>query len=174
MRTVALVTLGVGLGAVLRHLGGLRPRSFRRIPIRTDDLVLTGDLVVLGLLAGRSFLGALTAAGRHVAGPLADEIDGLVRRAAVQGSAAALATADGSLGPLVGVAARAVATGAPVAAAVAAFTADLRDGQRVAALAEARRLSVRLLFPLALLMLPGFVLLVAGPFVVEGLARFDL
>jgi hypothetical protein len=36
---------------------------------------------------------------------------------------------------------------------------------------RARRLPVRLLLPLALLILPGFVLLAVGPAVLQGLAR---
>jgi pilus assembly protein TadC len=71
-------------------------------------------------------------------------------------------------------AARATLTGASLVDALSALVAETRAARRAAALADARRLSVRLLFPLALLILPGFVVLVAGPVVIDGIARLDL
>jgi hypothetical protein len=47
--------------------------------------------------------------------------------------------------------------------AVASYLAELRLERRTAALEKARRLPVTLMIPLGLLILPGFVLLFAGP-----------
>jgi hypothetical protein len=97
-----------------------------------------------------------------------------MRSARVDGTAVTFASATGPLARLLALAARAVSTGAPLAAAIAAFADEARNAERARAVADARRLAVRLLFPLALLILPGFVVLVAGPVVLESLARLDL
>jgi pilus assembly protein TadC len=87
------------------------------------------------------------------------------------GTAAALAGSKGRLADLGRVAAGAAVSGAPIAAAVTAYSRTRRHADHAKALERARRLPVRLLLPLALLILPGFVLLAVGPAVLEGLAR---
>ena len=65
-------------------------------------------------------------------------------------------------------------TGAPVAAAVRAYVAEQRDADRARALAAARRLPVQLLFPLTLLVLPGFMVLTIGPALLAALERLGV
>jgi tight adherence protein C len=169
----ALVVLGLVIGTRVRTLVGSRRRLLRR-SAPPDDVALLGDLALLGLLAGMTFPAALAASAAHVAPGLAEEIHRVGRIARMEGSAAAFVRAGAPLDRLLTLAARAAITGAPMTAAVAAFTAEVRNAARARAIERARRLSVRLLFPLALLILPGFVLLVAGPFVLEGLARLEI
>jgi tight adherence protein C len=166
---VLLLAFAVGAG---RHRFVRRVR--RRGETAEDDLVLLGDLMVLGLLAGMTFTAALDACAAHVNNALGDEIKRVTRAGRLEGSATAFADTQGALAGLLTLAARAATTGAPMVAAIAGFTTEARNAQRARALENARRLSVRLLFPLALLILPGFVLLVAGPVVLDGMARFDL
>jgi hypothetical protein len=171
--TVALLAVLVAawrLGQWFRR----RPRRRRPQATTPADLALLTDLTALGLVAGLSFPSSLAEAGRHAAPPLAAAVRRIGRDARVEGSVAAYAGADGDLAPLLGLVAGAMATGAPVAAAVAGFGVQIREEQRVRAVAAARRLAVHLLFPLALLILPGFIVLIVGPVAIESLARLDL
>jgi len=59
--------------------------------------------------------------------------------------------------------------GAPVGPTLARLAADGRARLRRAALARARTLPVRLLFPLVFLVLPAFLLLTVGPVLLAGL-----
>jgi pilus assembly protein TadC len=59
-------------------------------------------------------------------------------------------------------------------AAVEAFASEQRHAEHNRSLAAARRLPVKLLLPLALLILPGFVILAVGPALARSLARLDV
>ena len=61
--------------------------------------------------------------------------------------------------------------GAPVAAALARLAEEERAALRRRAEAHARRVPVRLLFPLVFLVLPAFVLLTVVPGLAAGMAR---
>jgi hypothetical protein len=98
----------------------------------------------------------------------------VLRNAARRGLAAALSEAGGPGRRLFLILARAVATGAPLAQSVEGFVADQQAEAKAARLEEARRLPVRLMVPLALLVLPGFVLLTVGPTVLAALERLAL
>ncbi|MGI9648528.1 MAG: type II secretion system F family protein [Acidimicrobiia bacterium] len=160
-------------------MGLLRAR--RRLHIRRTivrdaaaDVGLLAELTGLGLSAGLGLSQALSAARPFVHPRLAEEVDGVLRRAAHGGLAAALAGASGHGRRLYLLAARSVVTGAPLASAMDAFVAEAAAEERSAQLEAARRLPVRLMLPLALLILPGFVLLTVGPAVLAALERFAL
>lgn len=138
------------------------------------DVPVMAELVGLGLSAGLTLSQALTAARPFVHSDLAAEVGDVLRRAARGGLGQALAAADGHGRRLYAGAARAVVTGAPLAPAVDAFVREAIAEQRAADLESARRLPVRLMLPLALLILPGFVLLTVGPTVLAALDRFVL
>jgi hypothetical protein len=135
------------------------------------DVVLLADLMALGVAAGQTVHGALSAAVPHLATPLAAEVDLLLDAMARTGAAPALVAADGRLVDLGRVTAAAVTSGAPLVAALAAHAERLRHERHTARVAAARRLPVRLLLPLALLILPGFVVLAVGPALLQALAR---
>ena len=69
---------------------------------------------------------------------------------------------------------RALLTGAPLEPAVSGYATTLRNEERSRELTAARRLPVKLLFPLALLILPGFLILTIGPAVLGSLERLGI
>jgi pilus assembly protein TadC len=90
------------------------------------------------------------------------------------GAAAALATHDGPLSGVSRALATAASSGAPAIATLQAYL-DVESHRRHAAAVEAaRKLPVRMLVPLTLLVLPGFVLVTVAPLVIDSLARLDL
>jgi tight adherence protein C len=135
------------------------------------DVTVLVELTLLGLNAGLTFSKALALGSAHVAGPLQREVQGVLRRSYRSGPAVALGTTRGRAAGLYLLAAQAAVTGAPIATAVQSFVEDRRADERAVALAAARRLPVRLLFPLALLILPGFMVLTVGPAVLSAAER---
>lgn len=168
LAVAAMPALGIWAG----H-SRLRQRRSNRTDISADVTVLA-EVVGLGLSAGLTLSQALGAARRHVHPELAGEVDGLLRRAAAGGLAQALSTAEGHGRRLYAMTARAVVTGAPLAPAVDSFVREAVAEHRSRRHEAARRLPVRMMLPLALLILPGFVLLTVGPTVLAALERFVL
>jgi hypothetical protein len=135
------------------------------------DATLLADLVALGLTAGLSVRGALEEARPHFGSRLGEDIDRLLDDMDRRGAAAALSEASGALEPFGRVASAATFSGAPLASAIAAHATARRRTEHAGLVTAARRLPVRLLLPLALLILPGFVLLAVGPALLQALAR---
>lgn len=171
--TAASPLLGVSAGAVLLARARWRRARFRRDEdARADaDVALLADLLVLGMTAGMSLRGAMIAAEPHVHAGLRADLEELRARFDREGMAAALVGMGGRLEDLSRIAAGAAVSGAPLGTAITAFARARRHADHAARMEAARRLPVRLLLPLALLILPGFVLLSVGPAVLEGLAR---
>ena len=169
---IPALVLAVAALAITRRAGIRRARVERSKAER--DAVMLAELTGLGLSAGVSFVAALDAAAHEVGQPLAGEVQAVVRRSRYRGIAPALEESSGAARRLYLLAARATVTGAPVAAAVRAYVAEQRDAERARALAAARRLPVQLLFPLALLILPGFMVLTVGPALLGALERLGL
>jgi len=166
-----VLAVGVALVTVVgRWVAG---RRWRRAIDReaTAEVVVLGELVTLGLAAGMTFIAALDRAGRELQTTLAGEVDAVVRNSRRDGAHAVLATATGRGSRLYLLAARAMATGAPMLDAVEMFVAQERDAERARRQAAVRRLPVTLVFPLALLILPGFVVVVLAPALVASLQR---
>lgn len=165
--------LGVACGAVV--VAGSRWRTSasatRRRGLADADVALFADLVVLGVGAGFSLRSSIEEAGTHVVEELRLEVAGLIDAMDAIGVAPALSAARGRLGELGRVTAAAALSGAPLAAAVGAYASARRHREHSAAVERARRLPVRMLLPLALLILPGFVVLAVGPAVLQSLAR---
>jgi len=155
-----LALLGLGAWVVGRRV--LRPR------IREDDEAQLAELAALGLTAGLTFPAAVTAATEAVPGT---ESARLRRAGRIQADPASVPSEDPGLFL---VARRALATGAPLAPAVSGYATALRNEERSRQLTAARRLPVKLLFPLALLILPGFLLLTVGPAVLGSIERLGL
>jgi tight adherence protein C len=165
---IAVVSPMLGLAtAVLLGIWSVVRRSRARVAHGGDDALLA-DLTVLGLSAGLTFPAAATAAAGTVDGESADRMLHALRFRQTTD------TDPEAEPPLMVVAGRALATGAPLIPAVSAFAAKLRDEQRSRQLAAARRLPVKLLFPLALLILPGFLILTIGPALLGSLERLGL
>lgn len=156
----AAVLVGVGLWMLVR-------RVLRRSTGENDEALLA-ELAALGLTAGLTFPAAVDAATTAVQGDASDDL----RRAGRRRADPANAPSDDP--GLFLVARRALATGAPLAPAVAGYATALRSEERSRRLAAARRLPVKLLFPLALLILPGFLMLTVGPALLGSLERLGL
>lgn len=139
------------------------PRLPRRSGRTRVDLGATARLLLIGLTSGMPLSGAFQTAGTYAGPPMQGMIDTVSRRARTIGFAAALAEAPAPLRPLAVRLARAHTTGAPMADTVAAFIEEERTERRAAMLVRINRLPVTLVVPLALLILPGFVLLTLGP-----------
>ncbi|MEE8331889.1 MAG: type II secretion system F family protein [Acidimicrobiia bacterium] len=140
----------------------------------SDELILFGELISLGLSAGLPFLGAVSLASSEMSGEVASEVRAVMRASQLSGASVALAAAPGHTAPLFRLVARAVATGAPVGPGVAGFVLDARRERQATRIAAAKRLPVRLLVPLTLLILPGFVVLTLGPALLSGVERLQL
>jgi hypothetical protein len=156
----AVGALGLGALIVVRRV--VRPITV------DDDEALLAELTELGLTSGLTFTAAVEAATAAVPG----EASTRLRRAGRRDRGTADGTEDDP-GLLV-VARRALSTGAPLLPAVAGYASTLRNEERSRQLNAARRLPVKLLFPLALLILPGFLMLTVGPAILGGLERLGL
>lgn len=158
-----------GLVAGAAWFGFRRFRSRRLRPTQPGEVTDLAALVAIGISAGHTVVGALELAAGELGGRVNEDVVALLRRSRVTGLAAALADTGGPLGELTGHLARAQVTGAPAAAAVEAFLHTRRSDERARVMQRARTLPVRLIIPVALLLLPGFVALVIGPLVIEQL-----
>ena len=169
---VGAVLLGLGV-VVWMRLDRLRRRRAdgRRALSQRADLA---DLVGLALTSGHNLTGALAAALPHVDDRLSAELAGVIRSARHRGVARALADAGGQGEDLYRTMSRSVSTGSSTLDVVSAFAAEQRSREHAAAVERARKLPVKLLFPLALLVLPGFTLVLLGPAVVGALDRLGL
>jgi type II secretory pathway component PulF len=138
-------------------------RSRRETAAVHQELSVMGDVLGIALTSGMSLQQALEFVARELSSDLRNELEALVRAISHGGSLPALASAGGAGGRLYVLLGRAMATGAPVLASVERFVDEVRADERARRQAAVRRLPVLLLIPLALLILPGFVLLVIAP-----------
>lgn len=133
----------------------------RRQPEAGDVVEVAATLLVL-VGAGLPVVSALEQAAAHLPG-----VDEAVRRARRLGSAPALASARGPLAPLLRRLADAAVSGSPPEPALRGFIEAERRRRHTEAVARARRLPVRLMVPMTLHVLPGFVLMVYGPMLID-------
>jgi len=145
----------------------------RRGDAAVEAALEVAELIGLGLAGGLSVPGAHRLALEHCpdAGekPLRDLVDSIERVGAVP----ALGMDRGVLAGTSRVLVTATASGAPVLPALEAYLQQQHHRRHTAAVEAARRLPIRLLIPLTLLVLPGFVLITVGPAVIDSLARLN-
>jgi pilus assembly protein TadC len=147
--------------AVVIVLG--RPiRLSRRIVVPESSSADLARLLAIAAAAGMPLGTALAAVVGELSGRLGDEVTRVLRRARTVGLTTALIGAPG-LGALGGALARSHSTGSPLSHTLDAHLAAHRSEQVATALETARTAPVRLMVPLALLLLPGFTALVVGP-----------
>lgn len=141
-----------------------RMRARRQAAAVAGSLPEAVDLVALAVGAGLTVPLAVAAVGRRGEGPVAEALG----RAAVEAAhgrrcADALEELPGVLGeavrPLVGVLVAAERYGTPLGPSLERLAADVRDDRRRRAEEAARRVPVKLLFPLVCCVLPAFALL---------------
>lgn len=159
-----LLGIGVSLGVAVWFVARRRPRPSSP----RDAEAMLAELTALGLSAGLTFNAAANAAADSVPGEASTRLRQIIR----SGERMDAEAADGH--GLMVVAHRALLTGAPLHPAVSGYATTLRKEERSRGLMSARRLPVKLLFPLALLILPGFLILTIGPAVLGSLERLGL
>jgi tight adherence protein C len=171
----------VPAAAVGWALPGVRARRTRRAWQAAIDASLPEvvDLLVLATGAGLTVRHAVAAVAARADGPLAPVLTRAVAEAD-QGRrlADALeevpARAGESTRPLVGVLVASERYGAPVSAGLERLAAEVRADTRRRAEAAARRVPVKLLFPLVVCILPAFGLLTVAPLVAGALRSLRL
>ncbi len=160
--------------AVILLAGSPRFRLRRRQPPPSaGDLIVLALLVSLGLDAGMTPGSAIAWARPYLHPALASGVTAVTRRAHLDGLAAGLRSAVGFGSDLFVSLARAVETGAALAPVLDAYQQGLAADVRADAETHLRRLPVKLVFPLALLMLPGLVLMVSGPALIDVFGRLS-
>lgn len=136
---------------------------------------MTADLLAMGAAAGLTPYLALEVAVRFGPSRAAERLD-----AAVSAMASGLSLADAldaearrtaALRPVLALLAASERSGAPVAAPLVRLAAAMRAQSRRRAMARARTVPVRLLFPLVFLVLPAFLLLTVAPVVLASLTH---
>ena len=156
---------------------------FRHIPVkgrqngrlRPEAAALTADLLAMAVAAGLTPYLAIEVAVRFGPPCAAERLD-----AALAAAASGLSLADAldaeaartpALRPLLALLAVSERSGAPVAAPLMRLAAATRAQSRRRAMARARTVPVRLLFPLVFLVLPAFLLLTVAPVVLASLTH---
>jgi tight adherence protein C len=152
----------------------LRRRERRKAAVLEGELALAADLLAVAVGAGLTPYLAVRVAARWgppaVAARLAAVVHAADRGAGLAGALEAEAAASPALGPLLEALAVSERLGAPVGPVLTRIAAGGRARARQTALARARRVPVRLLFPLVFLVLPAFLLLTVAPVALAGLA----
>lgn len=179
---LAVVALFVAPGfapvPIVGALGALRwrARARRRVEAEAwrDALPDAVDLFAVALGGGLTVAGALPVVAARAPPPLGPALVEAHRRAhhgeAIDEALARLADAAPPTRPLVAVLVAAHHDGGPVVEAMARLAADERAARRRAVEARARKVPVRMLFPLVLCTLPAFVLVTVVPPVLAAFA----
>lgn len=152
--------------------GGRRLRARRRPDPMTP--VNVAHLTAVGLAAGLTVERALEFCASRGPGPARAELVSILRRASQLGLAAVVLDHRGSLRPFLTVLAGAIRAGAPQEPLIRAYAREARAAIVTDRITRARKLPAQLAIPLALLLLPGFVLMVMGPTVLAIAERMLL
>jgi tight adherence protein C len=182
-RTRALMPAASGVHAVrwrefLRVVAEHRSRTAMAAAVEREvaDVVA---LVGLAVSSGCNLPGALEAASQHSGGQLADALRGAIanaRRGARLADAleALPATLGEGVRPFVAALVSCDRYGAALGPTLDRLALDVRTAARQRAEAAARRLPVRLLFPLVTCILPAFGLLTVAPLIAGSLRGLGL
>ncbi|MDJ0790844.1 MAG: hypothetical protein QNJ71_03010 [Acidimicrobiia bacterium] len=173
---VVAMVLIVGLGVlvvVAAIIAGLV--ALRRVLVRrhgassqgTEEL-LAVEVTGLAVSAGLNFEQAAHWAASVAGGSVEGDMRTALRRRSMQLEAA---TGRQGIDAMMSEAERSATTGAPLALSLGGIAGAMRSERASASRERMARLPIKLLFPLALLTLPGFVLMAVGPAVVSGLSR---
>jgi len=157
----------------------LLPKLIAKLPSKNEqqhqrqieqELDLTIDLIAAALAAGLSVLSALDAVSKVVQPKLGAELTAAANR--LQWGADLEQAFSFQLQPIAAALGRAMDHGVGAAKALAEIAARTREQRKQELLRRSKKLAVTLALPVALLMLPGFVLLGVVPMVVPALSSF--
>lgn len=160
-------------GWLLGMRNRLRLRRRRRAAADADVPRLA-ELLSLAMAGGLTVRQALERAVPRLHPDIAAEVRSVLRQAHAVGLAGALSSARGRARALWLRMARALVTGAPLGDSLTSFVAAARHEERMTRAAAFRRLPVKLMVPVALLILPGFVVLTLGPALLGALEELSL
>ena len=166
-------TLGVGVVAsafFLRRRRAVADGRRSKEDADRESIVLAQSLLI-ALTAGLSLAEALSSARPLLSSGLGPALDDVRRRALVSGLGPALQTAAGPGARILRQVGSAHASGAPLVLSLGALIHEIQQADRGAALTRARQLPIKMVVPLTLLMMPGFVLLTMGPSALSTFAR---
>lgn len=136
-----------------------------------DDEILVVELVAAGVSAGVSFDAAVAAARDQVDDAVANDMERWLRLVR-HGHAAP--EADSVVAEMIRIAHGAEASGAAVADQLVALVENELALDEASTNERLARLPIKMLFPLALLILPGFLLVAVAPAVVSGISKLGL
>lgn len=136
-----------------------------------EHQILAVELVSMGLAAGVPFDVALMHAARHVDAPTGDQIRRELRQVRHVGQGV---HREGPVARMFGIAVDSEVSGAAAVEQLGAVADQERRELEAALDRRLQRLPVAMLFPLALLILPGFLLVAVVPAVVGGIARLGI
>ena len=136
-----------------------------------DELEMLTHSMLIAVSGGLSPVAALALSRENLRSRLGGEVDQVLRRSVHSGLTAALLDATGAGGRLFRQIGAAHLSGAPLGLALAALATEYREAARARAVERARKLPVRMVIPLALLMLPGLLILMIGPIVLPSIMR---
>jgi Flp pilus assembly protein TadB len=160
----------LGSGIAVHQLG--RIRKAREVGASQDeDSVLAIELVGLGVVSGLPFRSAASMTASELGGPVASEITHALRSVNA-GQQPSISIPD--IQTLFNAAETAESTGMPLAGTITAMAADRRRAAAAASRERLAKLPVKMLFPLAFLILPGFVLLTVVPPLISGLSNLGM
>lgn len=175
---VSVIDLRLSLVAVLapwvRSIATRRRARVDRLEAVVESLPEVVDVLRVAADSGLSVAQSVSAVGNHVHGPIADSLRRAAQRSK-RGAALAdeLQQAGSELGeavqPLIRVLVTALRYGLPVSDSLERIAGDVRLQRRRLAEIRARRVPIRLLFPLVLCVLPAFGLLTVVPVLVDSI-----
>lgn len=147
-----------------------RGRAHARAIAHQTEVVAV-EAVAVGVSGGLSFEQAASVAAGAIGGEVAAAVNRGLRSSI---SGATTSEGAGAISEMFAAAEMSRVTGAPLADRLSSLASSIRRDNAAAQRQRLARLPVLLLFPLALLILPGFVLLAVAPAVVGGLSRLGL
>jgi hypothetical protein len=164
--------LGVGAVATLVLVGRWRAIAVKRgvAKRQRNDVLIALDLVSLATTAGLPFHVAVSLASHEIGGVLADD---LVRAVTRVDSGLEHAMGPGPFARAFDAAQRSSVTGARLADRLVDLAREIRADEAAAESERIERLPVKLLFPLAFLILPGFVLVAVVPSILSGIGQIS-
>lgn len=173
------LTVGVAIFGFLRPVMKKRRDTHAHQAAVIGDLPEVTDFLLVAVQAGLTVQGAIGAAATWLPGPVPAAFARMVTRVELGAPLAdELAGLPDDLGeavrPLVRVLTASVRYGTPTVAALARVADAVRVDRRRHAEASARRVPVKLLFPLVTCILPAFALLTVVPVLAGSLLSLDL
>ena len=167
------VAVGVGVGAWAAPLIRSLTRRARERTALVDELPEVVDLVRLGVGSGLNVRLALEAVVRHHHGPIAASLREVLARAdrgeRLADALDRMTGAHTALAPFVDAIVATERYGAPLVTALDRVATDARLARRRRREEAARRVPVKLLFPLVFCTLPAFALLTVVPVLLRSL-----